>query len=225
MALQAILFDLDDTLIDRMATMPFYARKFQDDFADQLPELHVDEIARAIVETDGGGYRGRDKYHDLLEALPWKERPAVETLIQHWNEVFPAVAQGMDGLFTLLNTLTGRGLRLGLITNGQSKRQNAKIDLLGIRDFFEVVLISEEVGYEKPDPLIFLLALESLGLQAEEVIYVGDHPRNDVGGAEFAGITPVWRRGCHPWPDDQPEPRHQFVTLPEFLTWLETYGS
>jgi putative hydrolase of the HAD superfamily len=224
MALQAILFDLDDTLVDRMATMPKYAEKFREDFGHLLLELTVDEIARVIVETDGGGYRGRDKFHDLLNALPWRDRPTEDMLIQHWNRVFPQVVQPMAGLFTMLNQLTVQGYRLGLITNGQSQRQNAKIDLLGIRDFFDVVLISEEVGYEKPDPLIFLLSLEALGLAAEEVIYVGDHPRNDVGGAEFAGITPVWRRGCHPWPEDQPQPQHQFVTLAEFLTWLETYS-
>ncbi|PWK15820.1 HAD family hydrolase [Tumebacillus permanentifrigoris] len=225
MAVQAILFDLDDTLIDRRATMPKYAARFAADFADALDELTLEQLERAIVETDGGGYRGRDKFHDLLATLPWKKRPAVEALIEHWNTVFPQVVEPMNGLFTLLNQLAVRGYRLGLITNGQSERQNAKLDLLGIRDYFDVTLISAEVGYEKPDPLIFLLALEALGVEAEEAIYVGDHPQNDVGGAEFAGITPVWRRGCHPWPADQAEPEHQFVTLAEFLLWLEEYVS
>jgi putative hydrolase of the HAD superfamily len=225
MALQAILFDLDDTLIDRRATMPKYAEKFLADFADALPELTVDEVEKAIVEADGGGYRGRDKFHDLQEALPWTKRQAVETLIEHWNTEFPRVVQPMAGLFTLLNQLSVRGYKLGLITNGTSERQNAKLDLLGIRDYFDVTLISAEVGYEKPDPLIFLLALEALGVEAEEAIYVGDHPRNDVEGADFAGITPVWRRGCHPWPEDRAEPEHQFVTLAEFLAWLEEYVS
>lgn len=225
MALQAILFDLDDTLIDRQATMPKYAVRFAEDFADSLEAVTVEELERAIVETDGGGYRGRDKFHDLLEALPWKNRPAEGALIEHWNTVFPQVVEPMAGLFTLLNQLSVSGYLLGLITNGQSERQNAKLDLLGIRDYFDVTLISAEVGYEKPDPLIFLLALEALGVDAEDAIYVGDHPQNDVGGAEAAGITPVWRRGCHPWPEDQTEPEHQFVTLAEFRAWLQEFVS
>jgi putative hydrolase of the HAD superfamily len=54
-----------------------------------------------------------------------------------------------------------------------------------------VVVDSEVVGIQKPDPAIFELALEALGVDAGRALYVGDTVRNDVVGAERAGLTPV----------------------------------
>ncbi len=90
---------------------------------------------------------------------------------------------------------------VGLITNGPSRIQRDKIARLAIGDLFELILVSEEEGIWKPDPLIFHRALERFGIEPDDALYVGDSAEHDVAGARAAGITSVWinRRGRE-WP-------------------------
>ena len=82
------------------------------------------------------------------------------------------------------------GLRMAVVSNSDGTAE-AGIKALGLRDFFEVVIDSAVVGYEKPDPRIFQRALETIGVERSRAIYVGDLYSVDVLGARAAGIHPV----------------------------------
>jgi len=75
-----------------------------------------------------------------------------------------------------------------VISNCSSRWGNGVLNSTGLRDYFDLVLISDEVGVAKPDEEIFELALKSLGIGREEAVMVGDDPRTDVKGATRAGI-------------------------------------
>jgi HAD superfamily hydrolase (TIGR01549 family) len=91
-----------------------------------------------------------------------------------------------------LTELSGRGYRLGLITNRDNLEHfSAVLDAVDLQAYFDMILASGEVGIRKPDPGIFDVALERIGAQAEESIYVGDNYWADVLGAQSAGVTPV----------------------------------
>jgi HAD superfamily hydrolase (TIGR01549 family) len=62
----------------------------------------------------------------------------------------------------------------------------------GLKTYFSEVIISSMVGFNKPDPEIFQLALRKTGLKASEVWHVGDSVEDDVQGAQSAGIKPVF---------------------------------
>ncbi|MFC2030692.1 HAD family hydrolase [Chloroflexota bacterium] len=95
------------------------------------------------------------------------------------------------GLHTL-NELRARGFSLGLVTNRlNADHFHALLDKVGLSDQFDMVLASGEVGVHKPDPGIFAVALDRMGVQAEESLYVGDNYWADVEGAQQAGLTPV----------------------------------
>ena len=82
--------------------------------------------------------------------------------------------------------------RLGLLTNfthGPAARDI--IDKLGLNPFFDVVLISGELGYRKPHPLVFHQLIEHLGVEKDQILYVGDDPEPDIRGAQKAGLRPV----------------------------------
>jgi putative hydrolase of the HAD superfamily len=82
--------------------------------------------------------------------------------------------------------------RLGLLTNfthGPAAREI--IDKLGLNPFFDVVLISGELGYRKPHPLVFHQLIEHLGVEKDQILYVGDDPEPDITGAQNAGLQPV----------------------------------
>ncbi len=222
MKLQAVLFDLDDTLIDRRAAMRKYvSRFFMERFGSGLDKIDEEELIEKVHQADGGGYRGIEKFEELLEVLPWKERPTPEELDEHWQENFGKAASAMDGLFPMLEQLKAKGYKLGLITNGGTARQNEKVDVLGIRGYLDSVIVSDTVGLRKPDPQIFYLALNELGSTPEVACYIGDYPINDVIGAEQAGLVPIWRTGVHEWPSAYPEPKWQFAELAEVVPLLE----
>ena len=82
--------------------------------------------------------------------------------------------------------------QLGLISNGLTKSQYIKLDATGLRGFFGSIKISEEFGITKPDPQIFTSCLEELDVDAEDSLFVGDHPQHDIEAAKNVGLRAVW---------------------------------
>ena len=117
--------------------------------------------------------------------------------------------KGCEDLVTLSSGCTGlldelrQRYRLGVITNGPAEVQQHKFDHTGVSEYFEMFLPSGEVGVEKPDPRIFHIALDRLGLAPREAIFVGDHLDLDVMGAQRAGMKAVWYNPQR-WPSEFP---------------------
>jgi putative hydrolase of the HAD superfamily len=218
---KAILFDLDDTLTDRKATLKRFAIQYLEDFKTHL-EMDVEDFVLELEKADGGGYRPRpEMFQMLLERLPWKTKTTRDDFLTYWINTFPRLALPMPGILETLQTLQSRGCKLGIITNGHSFQQQTKIDALEIRGLFDMVLVSAEANIKKPDARIYQLALEKLQLEASHAWMVGDHVVNDVLGARGAGLTGVWlRHEARVW--DSGEPRSlEIQTLPELLDLLE----
>lgn len=93
-----------------------------------------------------------------------------------------------DGAIETLRELKSRGYRLALLSNWD-RRLRPLVKGVGLAPFFEHLIISSEVGAEKPDPRIFRMAEAQLGLPPERFLHVGDSVHHDVEGARKAG----WR--------------------------------
>lgn len=105
------------------------------------------------------------------------------SIMRRHNAIFP------DVMLTL-EALRERGIRLAIVSNWDNSLQS-HCDELGLTPLFETIVGSLAVGYEKPDPRIFHVALQRLGLQPQQVMHVGDIYASDVVGARRAGITPI----------------------------------
>jgi putative hydrolase of the HAD superfamily len=120
----------------------------------------------------------------------------------------------------LLESLRGRGLRLGLVSNAFDPGWLLHRDLeqMGLADRLDFAVFSSEVGVRKPHPQIFERALEALGVQPENALFVGDRLYEDVRGAGELGMTTVqalwFRADEHP---DGAEPDHQAFTQLDVL--------
>ncbi len=116
-----------------------------------------------------------------------------------------------EGASATLSTLRERGYRIGVVSNADG-RVRALLDSAGLSPFLEVVVDSFEVGFEKPDPRIFLTATERLQVAASECVYVGDIYSIDVVGARGAGMRAILiGTGA------AEEPVERVLTLPELL--------
>jgi HAD superfamily hydrolase (TIGR01549 family) len=95
-----------------------------------------------------------------------------------------------DDVLSVLRTLKGRGIVMGIISN-LSHTLDGHCDELGLTPYMDFALTSFEIGAEKPHPPIFLAALERAGVAASEAIHVGDQYHADIVGARGVGIDPV----------------------------------
>ena len=105
-----------------------------------------------------------------------------EAYVSHWR-LFPDALPLLDHL---------RSHKLGVISNGNVQRQQAKLQHSGILDRFDVVVISAAHGVAKPDPRIFQKACELAGARPQDSTHIGDNLTADIAGAAGAGLRPIW---------------------------------
>lgn len=98
----------------------------------------------------------------------------------------------IPGAMELLERLSSAGYQMGLISNGFSDVQFKKLDSARMRHFFHVVVLSDDIGINKPDRRIFGHALRRAHASAADSILIGDNPITDVLGALRAGWAAVW---------------------------------
>lgn len=116
----------------------------------------------------------------------------------------------------------GQSYRLALLTNGAVSLQNEKVDMSGLRPFFDVVTVSGEVGVGKPDRQVFDLTLKRLGLPAESAVMVGDNLHSDIAGALGVGICAVWINRVGKKNEESIAPDFEIRTLDQLIPVLET---
>lgn len=202
--IQAVLFDLDGTLLDRGRSL----RMFVSEQRARFPALHgIPEsvyMAR-FLELDARGSVWKDVvYQRLLSefgvaGLDWQD------LLNDYESTFQHSCTPFPHLHEMLDHLRASGYRLGLISNGRTEFQMRTVRALALESYMEVILISEAEGVRKPNLEIFHRALYRLAVAPEESVYVGDHPDADIRGALKAGMRTVWKHDPD-WPE--PEEAH-----------------
>lgn len=191
--IQTVIFDLDDTLIDRAAMFAPFSEAFIRRFFPQADGGTDTRALAALRRLDAGGTLERPGlFHRLYEALGIEDKPSDDELLGFWNTHMPLYMVRIDGAEALLRGLRGAGYRLGIITNGNRVLQNGKLDQCGFRPLVDHIIVSGEFGCDKPDARIFAASLQALGASPENAVYIGDNLRNDVFGAHGAGLRAIW---------------------------------
>ncbi|WP_227396175.1 HAD family hydrolase [Jeotgalibacillus aurantiacus] len=188
--MKAVLFDFDGTLLDRDASV----KRFVADQYDRLPQVNMkvdkDTYMNRFIELDAHGYVWKDRVYEQLTE-EFRIEMTADALLQDYLKEFPNHCVPVKGLYEMLEHLKRKSYKIGMITNGYGDFQMANIRALGIEGAFDVILISEWEKLRKPDSRIFLRALEKLDVEAEEAVFVGDHPENDSQAAKRVGMKAV----------------------------------
>jgi putative hydrolase of the HAD superfamily len=212
--IKAILFDLDNTILDRTSTFNNFTKSFLKTYFDHFEMKQ--EIFDRIIYLDQDGYKDKQElFSELLEELPWKLKPLKTELLDFYSTEYVKNAVLMENAREMVQHLRKK-YKTGLITNGKTVIQYGKIDQLEIRNDFDLIIVSEEAGIKKPDPKIFELALRKLELSPEQCIFIGDHPVNDIEGAAKIGMKTIWMKVNQPWKDGlSAKPLHSIERLNE----------
>jgi putative hydrolase of the HAD superfamily len=188
---KAIIFDVDETLVDRKDSFIRFCNYLLDRYGKDYPYDGTREaLIDYMVGIDENGYGGLENFIPRLSKL-WKLPLTIEEFMIERNEVFGKMTTPYPELYEVLEALKGK-YKLGIITNGYSSVQRDKIHSVHIADYFDDIIVSGEHGFAKPDSRIFELSLKRLGVTPEEAVYIGDYYPNDIAGAIGANIQPIW---------------------------------
>jgi putative hydrolase of the HAD superfamily len=194
----AVLFDLDGTLLDRDSSIEAFASEQHSRFA-ALQHVTKEQYVARFIALDCHGSVWKDLVYQTLvrefriSDLGWPD------LLIDYESMFNRYCTPFPGLISTLASLQGSGHALGIVTNGRTTFQRGVVKALDIEKFLGVTVVSEAEGVRKPEPEIFHRALRRLGVGAEDSVFVGDNPEADIDGAKRAGMKAVWKRNSG-WP-------------------------
>jgi putative hydrolase of the HAD superfamily len=197
MALKAVLFDLDNTLVDYMgfkvasaaaAAEELVRRKFPDTFENLFRKIFE------IYERYGIEYQ--KTFYQLIAPYGIKDVVAAELFqqaaIRAYVQKKVEVLRPYKGAPEALEALRGMGLKLGIVTDAPRNKACQRLVMAGLDAHFDVIVARDDAGEEKPHRAPFELALAKLGVKPGEAMMVGDHLDKDMAGAKRMGI-----QACH----------------------------
>lgn len=189
MLADAVLFDLDDTLYLQSE----WLAGAWDAVAERATAFGISApVLRASLEVTAS--EGSDRGAIIDRALAainaaCDVAPLVEAFRAHAPTRLSLLHPELRGMLDDVR----RRIPIGLVTDGEPRVQEAKLDALGLADAFDAVIVSDVWGrnYRKPHRLPFDLALAALGVDAERAVFIGDRPDKDIVGAGRAGIRAI----------------------------------
>lgn len=216
MSYKAILFDLDNTLLDFTASETVSLHAVHQQFFKE--HVVIDDFKQHYQEINKGLWKLVESGSCTTEQIKIERFKRLTEKLQI-NIDYSAIAdiyeeslgdsadwypQAKETLFLLKQKF-----ELGIITNGLTSVQEKKYYRLGFDQLCACCLISESVGIAKPNKAIFELALNELGLNAHEALMVGDSLSSDYAGALNANIDFCWiNLHNSPLPTNLPEPKY-----------------
>jgi putative hydrolase of the HAD superfamily len=214
---QAILFDMDDTLIvwDKPPeTVWAYAANL---YLSEYNGLDAAGLCKAIHATRDWYWKDQERHRSGRLELYIARREVVRLALKSLDIDNPALAGNIADAFSAerekdevlvpgaietLETLRAKGLKLALITNGGSPLQRRKINKFQLAPHFDNILIEGEFGCGKPDERVFKHTLANLSVTPAQAWMVGDDSARDIAPCNALGIFSVWVNGFTDKPPD-----------------------
>lgn len=204
---RAILFDLDDTILEFDGSADRVWRSVIAEHAGSLGGLDVEQFMKAINEYREWYWGDPERHRRGRLDLPRARREVVRGTLDLLGLASPAAADEIahaysvqrelevspfPGAIETLNYVRAMGIRMALVTNGTSAMQRGKIERFGLESCFDYILIEEEFGVGKPDERVYLHAIAQFDASPSEAWMVGDNLEWEVATPQRLGIFSIW---------------------------------
>ncbi|HEM3076703.1 TPA: HAD family hydrolase [Streptococcus suis] len=199
--MKALIFDVDDTLYDQIQPFERALERHIEVAREQIEPLYLSfrRYADEVFEATAIGKMSLKDSHiyrmkHALADFGYQVSDATALAIQIDYDYFQGQIELSLVFPEIFSWCQAQGIAMGIITNGPYRHQLRKIRTMGLVNWFELehVLISGQVGITKPNPAIFQLMEERLGMSGEDICYLGDSFGNDVVGAKAANWKAIW---------------------------------
>lgn len=199
--MKALIFDVDDTLYDQIQPFERALERHIEVAREQIEPLYLSfrRYADEVFEATAIGKMSLKDSHiyrlkHTLADFGYQVSDATALAIQIDYDYFQGQIELSPVFPEIFSWCQAQGIAMGIITNGPYRHQLRKIRTMGLVNWFELehVLISGQVGITKPNPAIFQLMEERLGMSGEDICYLGDSFENDVVGAKAANWKAIW---------------------------------
>lgn len=196
---KGVLLDMDNTLYDYAPCHAYALKKCHTFFNRNVRRISFEKFqalylkGREAVKKHNRhtvGSRSRHLYfQSMLENTCGKTdvKNSLRLGDIYWESFLKRLVR-QPWVLPFLKDAKKHGIKIVVVTNLESSIQYKKLLRLGIEDFVNFIVTSEEAGIEKPDPKIYKLALDKIGLTAEDVVMIGDDAKEDGAGAMAMGI-------------------------------------
>ena len=204
---EAIIFDLDDTIVDDSGDVAACWAQACAEGVAQLGGLRP-AVLMAAIERERDWYwadpaRHREGRLDLratssrivvqaLERLGFPEPELGRLIANRYRDLREERISLTPRAIETLEHFRNRGVRLGMATNGSAVGQRGKIERFGLAPYFEQIVIEGEFGVGKPHREVYEALFEALGAAPEKTWSVGDNLEWDVGGPQSFGAYGIW---------------------------------
>ena len=204
---KALLLDLDDTIIDSYSDPDMAWLQLCREFAGCLGDVTAEELQPAVLQARDWYWSDmerarlgrlhmlqarRDILLRALAAFNVPDSPLITRMGERYNQIRDEAMRPFPGAITALQRLRMTDISLGLLTNGNTEMQRAKIERFSLAGYFNHIQIEGELGIGKPDERAFRHALDALGAEPADAWMVGDNLEFDIRGAQQVGIYAVW---------------------------------
>lgn len=164
---------------------------------EPFKKAYQEAALRFINETKSNGKETHNRFwiSAALSALGHEISPddaSISKAVEAYFSTFFDYCRPIPGTREMLEKLQGV-FRMGILSNfTHAPVIKDLLERMGLGSFFDIVLVSGAIGFRKPLPLVFEMLVEKLGVEKQQLLYVGDDPESDVMGARQAGLRPVW---------------------------------
>jgi len=242
--IEALLLDLDDTILDNAAGLEPAWRTVARAVASKLGDVSDEAVLAQLRASSEWFWADDDRHRWGRLDMPGSRQAVIEHVLAAfgrspgtdaaelaalYSQLRDAALAPFPGALEALARLRGKVPALGLVTNGAAAPQRAKIDRFDLAPFFDVIVVEGEVGHGKPDPRNFQHALDAVGAAPEHALMAGDNFECDVLGALGAGLHAVWivredKPYRVPGPIELPPAPRAHHTLASFVELVERFG-
>lgn len=201
--IKGILFDFHDTLIDKggIVAMERALREAANFLQGRGYGISFEDYSRIWkgcvtigrnTMPDGREFSFAEWHQQIFAGLniPYDSEMAVQ-LNRHFMRGFIDHTKPIPGAVDILKKLKSNYI-LGLVSNSMAENTIIDLERTGLTEYFNTIIISSQVGYCKPHPVIYQTAIRSLGLTAEEICFIGDNWDDDVVGPTQQGMRAIW---------------------------------
>lgn len=189
-----VLFDADDTLFhfDAFTGLQHLFARFNVVFTEKN-YAEYELINKPLwVDYQNGTITAEQLQHQRFASWASRVNCSPEDLNSSFISIMAEICTPIAGAVSLLDAIRER-VRLGIITNGFTQLQQARLERTGLKNYFDVLVISEQVGVAKPHKAIFEHTLALMGNPLpSQVLMVGDNPDSDILGGINAGFHTCW---------------------------------